>query len=183
MKFVHKEKHAKRYIYHKFCLEIPELAKLYEQDGKDWVKRKNEEREETIKDLLGPTTLFGEKKTKKELKDNLKEAEALKDKPPYILEDWKESNDATQYDRITVNKATGSYEFHVVREMSNFDILKGYNGRSQAGVTRWQDVVISEKEIPPVLPAEPLTEDDKQEIENATWRYKVYKSVSNKEDK
>ena len=173
MKFVQKTKHAKKYVYHKFCLEVPELAQLFEKDGEDWVKKENEFRREQIDDLKSDEH-WGDKKTKKKMKADLKELEKrLKtDLKPATSEDWKKSDDVTTQLNATVNKLTGTFELIICRPMDAFDKLRGANSRKNAGVRRWQDVVVKETAIPDALPVTPMNKEEKEEADEKIAYYR-----------
>jgi hypothetical protein len=166
MKFVQKTKHAKRYVYHKFCLEVPEIVPLFEKDGEDWVHQENERRKEMIEDLRSDEK-WGDKKTKKEMKEDLKELEKrLKtDLKPVTIEDWKDSDFVNANFNVTLNKITGAFELAICREMTAFDKLRGANGRKNAGVRRWQDVVVKETVIPDDLPVTPMNKKENEEAD------------------
>jgi hypothetical protein len=172
MKFIQKTKHAKKYVYHKFCLEVPELAQLFEKDGEDWVRQENERRKEKIADLKSDEQ-WGDKKTKTEMKMDLKELEKrLKtDLKTATIEDWKKSDDVTQQLNATVNKLTGTFELTICRPMDAFDKLRGANSRKNAGVRRWEDVVVKETVIPDDLPVKPMNKQENEEADEAgSWR-------------
>jgi hypothetical protein len=178
MKFVHKTKHAKRYVYHKFYLEVPEIAHLFEKDGEDWVKMENESRKDVIAELKATEHSWGDKKTKKEIKEDLKQLERRMktDLKPATIEDWKNDGNAHQSWNVILNRCTGSFELVICREMTAFDKLRGANNRMNAKVRRWEDVVVSEKVIPADLPVKPMT---KQENQEADYILSVQHSVYN----
>jgi hypothetical protein len=118
-------------MYNKFEFEVPEIVELFKDDAEKWVREENEERKKAIAQAQSQFDEDGNKKTKKQMKEDADELKNDWDDyyRPVTIKDYGENGYGRRYQNISIDEGTGKFDVEFAKEMTAFDKLKGANKR------------------------------------------------------